>query len=382
MTKIFCFLSAFACGVSALCAYDAKELFSHLETVSFTKNPSVFYYFETDFDNDKTPEVWVAHDKSHGGGNGLYFHVYQKRGERYEMLDENPVIDTRLLAFKGKDLSDANKRVITYFRHSAESGMLVSYKIENGHIVEHEYQEISPRGKDEALFQKMFDENEHVAQEIPAKNFKQFLKDRGIPCPTTDKVELIGIDLNGTTGETLFMSNPSTGFSAADWLAFHRTSEGKWTQLPIFPEGKKLVFFKSFSFLRKIDGKKFLVCLTQDAPRKAILSFYHIANDRVCGFDIRYICVDDSDVVIDSEEAPDDYAFLEALDFDADKDIEYFHYQVYPAKNLTREDGKITIPGDVQIRDLGQVREIKLPENNRRTRQFHERWKASEAEAK
>ncbi len=369
-TSIFC-ISAFA--------YNAKELYTHLETVSFTKSPDVFYYFETDFNNDGVSEIWIAHNKSHTGGNGIYFHVYEKQGKFYEMLDETPTLDTRLLALSGKDASEKEKRIITYFKHSAVSGSLVSYKIKDGHIVEHEYQEVFPKGKDEELFSKIFSEKHNIVEEVPAKNFKKFLKDKGIVCPTADGVQVLGLDFGGTTGETLFLSNPSTSFAASDWLAFHRQADKTWKPLQVHPENQKLVFFCDFSFIRKIDDKKFLICFEQDAPRKTILRFYHISANKICSFEIKYICVDESDVLLDHPEAEHDYAFLEALNFDFDKDKEYLHYEVLAKKDLVQADGSIKIPSNLKLRKLKEIQEITLPKDNDRTKQFYKLLKESES---
>ncbi len=376
-------VSAFAAAICCSClalAYNAKELYTHLETVSFAKSPEVFYYFETDFDGDGAKEIWIAHDKSHSGGNGLYFHVYQKKGACYEMLDETPVLDTRLLAFSGKDASNKEKRIVTYFKHGATSGSLVSFKIKDGHVVEHEYQEIFPRGKDEDLFSKIFSDEHKIVREIPAKDLKNFLHERKIDCPTTDKTQLLGLDFGGELGETIFLSNPGTSFAAADWVAFHRKG-GKKEAVPlrIVPKTQKLVFFCDFSFLRKIDGHLFLVCLERDAPRKTILRFYRLGSEAIHAVEIKYICVDEHDVVLDHPEAEHDYAFLEALNFDFEKESGNFHYALLDKKAVVQADGSMKIPGDIMLKKLNAIPEIKLPEGNDRTKQFRKLLKESEA---
>ncbi len=375
---------AFGAVLTASYAYDINELFTHLELISFAKNPDYFYFFETDLEKDGVNELWIAHNKSYNGGNGKYFHVYRKVGASYIAFDTLPVLDVRLLAFAGKGAQDASevddkdKRIITYFKHSSKTGSLVSYKIVNSQIVEHEYKEIEPEGTDKDLFEKMFSKTHNIIQKIPAENFRDFLKQKGISCPTSDKVQVLGADLGGTTGKIVFMSNPKASFAAGEWVAFHNEGGKSWKKLKTFPSELKFVFFENYSMLRKIFGRKFLICMTPRAGDRIMLSVFHVANDGISGFDMPIFEIDTDDVVINSPEDADDYAFIEALAFDALDDRDDFDYQLYPLNEGLGKDGKIQVPQGVKIKDLRDVKEIKLPENNRRTKQFLELWKASE----
>ena len=363
--------------VSGYCAYNEKELFTHLETVSFSKRPDFFYYIETNLEKSGSPEIWIAHNKSHNGGNGLYFHVYRKVGDMYVMYDENPILDVRLLTYRGEDMSENDKRIITYFRHSSESGALVSYGVQDGKIVAHEFKEIFPRDKDEELFNKMFAAGNYIVHTVPAQDFRKFLDSKYIPHPRRDAAFVVAADLGAHAGATLFLTNPKNHFSASDWIPFHKEPNGEWKRIKIYPEGKKLFFHDSFTSIRQIDGKKFLIAIRRDAPRKTIMTFYHIKENEMHFFEFKHLEIDEDDVVLDHPDAEDDYAFLEALNFDFDEDKKFFHFQKFPLGTFLDDEGEITIPNVVKLDKLPNIPSVTLPAKNKRTEEFYKLWKAS-----
>lgn len=378
------------------------ELFDHLESMSLSAYPEYFIYFETDFKNDGNPYLWISHDKN-DVGSGYFFNIYKKNGERYELLPGYAIFTPEYLAFYGKAFSKTDPRLITYSKISGQEGNLVIYSMKDDKPTSFVYKTIEPMGAEAELFDKLFPEENSFVHQVPRADMIKFLESRGIKSPTKSKIEFLAFDLGGKTNVVLLATNPEQNSGAAGWSAFNLKREDTllndiglnfvgvdlsldnlipfevrnpgWKPLEIFPKGRKIIFFKNYSFVRKIDKRKFLITINREGLDKTSLSFYQLSFNRVCAFDIPNIQVKESDTILDENDARDAYEFMKALDFDYDKDSKYFNYQVYDAKDVVYNKNSITIPKDLDVDDdIFEIKEISLPENNKYTNIFRAKW--------
>lgn len=212
----------------------------------------------------------------------------------------------------------------------------------------------------------------------PQKDFVKFLNQRGIKSAETANIEFLAFDLGGRTGVVLLATNPENTQGAQGWKAISNlrrkdtilndiglgilgidisldtfipfeTRNPGWKKLEVFPEGRKIIFFRKYSFIRKINRRKFLITLNRDGLDKMSLSFYQLSFSRVCAFDIPDLRVNEIDVTAENREEMQAYEFLKALDFDYDKDSAYFNYQLYPAKDVVYKGQDITIPKNLDV---------------------------------
>lgn len=375
------------------------ELFDHIESLIISQQPETFYYFETDFYNTGKPYIWISNDKSNEG-NGYFFSVYKKVDDHYELLEDYAIFAPEMLAFYGKDFSNVNARLLTYSRVSGQEGNLVVYKIDDkDKINAFVYKTIEPMGQDAELFEKLFPEENKFVKQIPKDKMIDFLASRGIRSKKKSQIEFLAFDLGGKTGVVVLATNPAETKGASGWAAFNMYRKDTllndiglnfvdinlsldnlipfevrnpgWKKLQVFPEGRKIIFFKKYSFIRQIDGRKFLVTISREGKSETTVSFYQLTSNRICAFDIADLRVGEKDEASDEGETKQALEFIKALDFDYDKDGKLFNYKLYPAKDVVYENREITIPKDLDVDDdIYELKEIKLPENNKFTDEF------------
>lgn len=381
------------------------ELYEHVESTMVSEKPEYFLYFETDFYNTGVPYIWISNDKNESG-SGYFFNIYKKVDDHYELLTEYATFIPELLAFYGKNYTKNNARLLTYSKISGQEGNLIACKLdENDKKVSIVYRTIEPMGADAELFETLFPESNDFVKKIETKDFFKFLKSRGIHSPAKDKIEFLAFDLGGKAGVVLLASNPtSNSDGTTGWSAFNlkrkdtllndiglnfvgvdlsldnlipfEVRNPDWRKLEIFPEGRKIIFFKKYSFLRKINKRRFLITINREGENSISLSFYQLSFNRVCIFDIQNLRIRDNEDVSDDDIEQQAFAFLKALDFDYDKDSKAFEYQTRPIEEvLYKKDNSINIPKDLDVPDLsGEIREAVLPQNNIFTTEFMKKW--------
>lgn len=394
-------------------SFDDKnriELFDHIESMSLTQNPEYFLYFETDFNNDGNKYLWISSNKSDLGGS-YFFNIYKKDGDRYVLLSDYAVFTPEMLAFYGKNFSSEKPYLITYLKISGQEGSLVVYKMNGEKLESFVYKTIRPMDEDAEIFEKLFPAENSFVKKIPQKDFVKFLNQRGIKSAETANIEFLAFDLGGRTGVVLLATNPENTQGAQGWKAFNlrrkdtilndiglgilgidisldtfipfETRNPGWKKLEVFPEGRKIIFFRKYSFIRKINRRKFLITLNRDGLDKMSLSFYQLSFSRICAFDIPDLRVNEIDVTAENREEMQAYEFLKALDFDYDKDSAYFNYQLYPAKDVVYKGQDITIPKNLDVSsNIYDAKEITLPPNNKFTKEFLSKWNSVRAKAR
>ncbi len=386
------------------------ELFEHIESMSLTQNPEYFLYFETDFNNDGNKYLWISSSESDLGGS-YFFNIYKKDGDRYVLLSDYAVFTPEILAFYGKNFSDEKPHLITYLKISGQEGNILVYKMNGEKLESFVYKTIRPMDEDAELFEKLFPAENSFVKKIPQKDFVNYLNQRGIKSAEMANIEFLAFDLGGRTGVVLLTTNPENTQGAKGWKAFNLRRKDTilndiglgalgidisldtfipfeirnpgWKKLEVFPEGRKIIFSRKYSFIRKINRRKFLITLNRDGLDKMSLSFYQLSFNRICAFDIPDLHVNEIDVTAENREEMQAYEFLKSLDFDYDKDSAYFNYQLYPTKDVVYKGQDITIPKNLDVSsNIYDVKEVSLPPDNKFTKEFLSKWNAVRKKAR